>query len=35
VSLRYKAITTDEAMKWLAEEGVLDYVRFGPSGARS
>lgn len=33
VSLRHKAVTTDEAMKWLADEGVLDYVQLGPPGA--
>lgn len=35
VSLRHKAVTVDDAMKWLAEEGVLDYVQLGPPGAKS
>jgi hypothetical protein len=30
--LRHKAITTDEAMKWLKDEGVLQHVHFGPAG---
>lgn len=33
VSLRHKAITTDDAMKWLHDEGVLDYVQLGPQGS--
>jgi hypothetical protein len=33
VSLRHKAVTTDEAMKWLHDEHVLDYVQIGPPGA--
>jgi len=33
VSLRHKTVNTDEAMKWLADEGVLDYVHLGPPGA--
>jgi hypothetical protein len=35
VSLRHKAIDTDGAMKWLAEEGLLDHVQLGPPGAQS
>jgi hypothetical protein len=34
VSLRHRAVTTDEAMQWLADEGVLVHVQFGPSGAK-
>jgi hypothetical protein len=30
VSLRHKAIATDEAMRWLADEDVLVHVHFGP-----
>jgi hypothetical protein len=30
VSLRHKAISTDDAMKWLHDEGLLDHVHFGP-----
>jgi hypothetical protein len=35
VSLRHKKVTTDEAMKWLADEGVLDHVQIGPPGVAS
>jgi hypothetical protein len=35
VSLRHRAVTTEDAMKWLSEEGVLDHVQFGPTGAKS
>jgi hypothetical protein len=31
VSLRHRAIDTDSAMKWLSEEGLLDWIEFGPS----
>jgi hypothetical protein len=34
VSLRHKAIDVDGAMKWLAEEGLLEHVQIGPSGAK-
>jgi hypothetical protein len=34
VSLRHKAIDCDAAMKWLAEEGLLDHVQIGPAGAK-
>ena len=30
VSLRHKAISADDAMQWLADEGVLGYVQLGP-----
>lgn len=33
VSLRHKSVSTDEAMKWLRDEGLLDYVHVGPPGA--
>jgi hypothetical protein len=33
VLLRHRAVTTEDAMKWLHEEGVLDHVQFGPRGA--
>jgi hypothetical protein len=33
VSLRHRAVDTDAAMKWLADEHVLDYVQIGPPGA--
>jgi hypothetical protein len=35
VSLRHRAVTTDQAMAWLNEERLLDFVHFGPevSGA--
>jgi hypothetical protein len=35
VSLRHKAIDVDGAMKWLAEEGLLDCIQLGPPGAQS
>jgi hypothetical protein len=35
VSLRHKKVSTDEAMKWLADEGLLDHVDFGPRGTAS
>lgn len=35
VSLRHKAISTDDAMRWLNDEGVLDHVHFGPPGDAS
>jgi hypothetical protein len=31
VSLRHKSVTTDEAMRWLADEDLLRYVDFGPA----
>jgi hypothetical protein len=31
VSLRHRAVTVDEAMQWLADEGVLCHVQIGPS----
>jgi hypothetical protein len=35
VSLRHRQITTDEAMAWLHEHGLLDHIDFGPAGAES
>jgi hypothetical protein len=35
VSLRHKQISTDEAMQWLKDEGLLDHVQLGPPGASS
>jgi hypothetical protein len=35
VSLRHKAVTTDQAMQWLKEEGLLDHIHFGPAGSAS
>lgn len=35
VSLRHRAVDTDSAMKWLAEEGLLNWIELGPSGAKS
>ena len=32
VSLRHKAIDVDQAMRWLADEGILTYVHIGPKG---
>jgi hypothetical protein len=34
VSLRHKAVTTEEAMAWLRDEGLLPHVQFGPGGGR-
>lgn len=34
VSLRHRQISTDEAMRWLADEGLLDHIDFGPAGAK-
>jgi hypothetical protein len=31
VSLRHRAIDNDAAMKWLAEEGLLDWLELGPA----
>jgi hypothetical protein len=31
VSLRHRAIDNDAAMKWLAEEGLLDCLELGPT----
>jgi hypothetical protein len=31
VSLRHKAVSADDAMKWLSEEGLLDHIHFGPA----
>ena len=33
VSLRHKAISNDDALKWLADEGVLCHVQIGPKVA--
>jgi hypothetical protein len=30
VSLRHKAISVEDAMKWLAEEGLLSWLEFAP-----
>jgi hypothetical protein len=35
VSLRHKQVSVDEAMKWLADEGLLDHVQLGPPGSAS
>jgi hypothetical protein len=35
VSLRHRAISAEDAMRWLKEEGVLDLLQFGPSGPKS
>ena len=32
VSLRHRQVNTEEAMKWLNEEGVLDLIELGPPG---
>jgi hypothetical protein len=34
VSLRHRQISVDEAMKWLADEGLLPHIDFGPAGAK-
>jgi hypothetical protein len=34
-SLRHKSVSTDEAMKWLHDEGILDHVQLGPPGGAS
>jgi hypothetical protein len=34
VSLRHRAVTVEEAMKWLADEDVLVHVDFGPGGKK-
>jgi hypothetical protein len=34
VSLRHRCVTTDEAMKWLHDEGVLGHVQLGPAGGK-
>jgi hypothetical protein len=31
VSLRHRQVTTDEALKWLAEDGLLPHIDFGPA----
>jgi hypothetical protein len=31
VSLRHRAIDCDAAMRWLAEEGLLDWLELGPA----
>lgn len=31
VSLRHRAIDNEAAMKWLAEEGLLDWLELGPT----
>jgi hypothetical protein len=35
VSLRHKKVSTDEAMAWLKDEGLLDHLHFGPVGDAS
>ena len=34
VSLRHRAVSTDAAMEWLAEEGLLNWLELGPTGAK-
>ena len=34
VSLRHRAIDCEAAMKWLAEEGLLDWLELGPTKVR-
>jgi hypothetical protein len=34
VSLRHKSVTTEQAMAWLRDEGLLPRVHFGPGGKR-
>jgi len=34
VSLRHKSVTTEQAMAWLRDEGLLPHVQFGPGGGR-
>jgi hypothetical protein len=34
VSLRHRAVSPDDAMKWLAEEGLLDWLELGPTRAK-
>jgi hypothetical protein len=34
VSLRHKAIDCDAAMEWIAQEGLLDHIQLGPTGAK-
>jgi hypothetical protein len=31
VSLRHRQISTEEAMRWLHDEGVLDWIELGPA----
>jgi hypothetical protein len=33
VSLRHRAVTTDEAVTWLKEEHLLDWLELGPAKA--
>ena len=33
VSLRHRQVTTDQAMAWLKEEGLLPHIQFGPAEA--
>jgi hypothetical protein len=35
VSLRHRAVDNDTAMKWLAEEQLLDWLDLGPSSAKT
>jgi hypothetical protein len=34
VSLRHRAVSTDDAMKWLSEEGLLAWLELGPTGGK-
>jgi hypothetical protein len=33
VALRQRAVTVEDAMRWAAEEGILDLLVFGPTRA--
>lgn len=33
VSLRHRAVSCDDALKWLSEEGLLAHVELGPGGS--
>jgi hypothetical protein len=38
VSLRHRAVSTDDAMQWLRDEGIIDLIQLGPpskQGAKS
>jgi hypothetical protein len=33
VALRQRAISVEAALRWAAEDGILDLLQFGPTGA--
>jgi hypothetical protein len=35
VQLRHRQVTTEQALQWIADEGLNQYLQFGPKGGAS